>query len=85
MGSSPLGILPRLSLKIDETQLHAGDLLLMYANGAGPLDDSGVHALLRECPAGTAQEVADTMLGEVVRAAGGDARDDLVVIAVQVR
>lgn len=94
VASSPLGILPRLSLKIDEAQLHAGDLLLLYGNGVSdardqgsgrPLDEAGMHALLREGPAGTAQEVADAVLGEVLRATGGTGRDDAVVIAIRVR
>jgi len=82
--SSPLGILPSLSLKVDDADLYPGDTLLLYSNGV-TVDHAGFATLLRDAPAGPAQAVADTVLGRALEVHDGRPDDDMAVLAVTIR
>ncbi|AGZ41724.1 protein serine phosphatase with GAF(s) sensor(s) [Actinoplanes friuliensis DSM 7358] len=81
--SSPLGILPRLSIRIDETELRPGDLLVLRTDA--PIDDAALRAGLGTGPADHAQAVADTLLDHMLQATETPIRDDTVVVALRIR
>jgi sigma-B regulation protein RsbU (phosphoserine phosphatase) len=83
--STALGILPRLSLRIAETELEPGDCVLLRSNG---VSEATLLAALRAHPGGPGADVAGGLLGAVLEASGdpgGDVRDDMVVLALRVR
>jgi phosphoserine phosphatase RsbU/P len=91
--SSPLGVLPRLSLKVQDDELRTGDLLLLCGNGITQIRDrvtgdvfeeTGVEAVLSETAGGTALEVAQAVLNRALDVAGDAVNDDMVVIALRV-
>ena len=69
--SSALGILPRLSLKIDETELGPGDCLVLRSDA---VDEAALLAALR----------ADGPL-EAILDASPEIRDDRVILTLRVR
>ncbi|MEU4237104.1 GAF domain-containing SpoIIE family protein phosphatase [Actinoplanes sp. NPDC026619] len=94
LACTPLGLLPRLNLKIQDLELHEGDVLALCTNGVteagAPESDAvfgpdGVHAVLRRAGTTKADEIADSLLGEALRSAGGQVSDDMVIIVLSVR
>jgi stage II sporulation SpoE-like protein/GAF domain-containing protein len=73
--STALGILPRLSLKIDETELVPGDRLLLRSDA---VDEAVLLAALRDGP-------ADGLLDAILDAPAGEVRDDRVILTLRVR
>jgi serine phosphatase RsbU (regulator of sigma subunit) len=77
--SSPLGILPRLSLKVADEVLHPGDSLLLITDSVNE-----IWPRLTGPTSGTAHDQADGVLAQTLAVTGDDIRDDMVVIAIQV-
>ncbi len=89
--SSPLGILPRLSLAIEEAELCPGDSVVLLSNGlsnlpgaAATLDVTSRPVGELNCSALAAQELADSVLGAALHDSGGTVRDDMMVLALHV-
>jgi len=69
-----IGVEPRLSLKVEDAHLHAGDTLVLYSAAVGAAHVPG---------RGTAADLAAEILAGAVPASGG-LRGDLVVLALRV-
>lgn len=85
----PAGVLPQLDLETDSRRLAPGDIIVMVSDGiidaGGPEKDnnSWVVNFLRRLPAGQPQEMAERILQEALRRAGGQQRDDMAVLAAR--
>ncbi|GAA2706622.1 PP2C family protein-serine/threonine phosphatase [Actinoplanes palleronii] len=89
----PLGVLGRLSFKIDDIDLEPGDVLVLCSNGVtdaghrepgGILGEAGVHTILDQAGETSAQKLADLVLDRALQAADGQAGDDMAVIVLSV-
>ncbi|HWC10488.1 MAG TPA: PP2C family protein-serine/threonine phosphatase [Acidimicrobiales bacterium] len=86
-----LGILDEPALHDDTTVLRAGDLLVLYTDGVTEARRDGeffgtgrLRATLGSVAGSEAQAVADGIVAAAVEFQGGDARDDIAVVAVRV-
>ncbi|MBL7253482.1 PP2C family protein-serine/threonine phosphatase [Paractinoplanes lichenicola] len=85
--SSPIGILPKLSLKVDDFELSPGDTLVLHTNsvtaGRGSnFAEDDLAGLLSVLEAPTAHEVVDAVLARAT--ANVEFSDDMAVIAIRV-
>lgn len=81
--SLPLGILPDASFAVTEAVFSPGDLILMYSDGADRVRPMRLRTLLDA--ALTPESLADAMLGAAVEASPIGRRDDVTVVALEIR
>lgn len=81
--SLPLGILPDAEFAETGLTLSPGDLVLMYSDGADRVRPMRLRTLLDA--ALTPESLADAMLGAAVEASPIGRRDDVTVVALEIR
>lgn len=85
-GSSlPLGILDSLHPATSAYALHANDVLLFLSDGITQAFPSTVdlYELLKSVPISNPQRLADDLLNTAIELYGGEAKDDMTVLAVR--
>jgi len=82
----PVGIIREINFSVVVRKLAAGDLVVMVTDGVtdsyrGPLEkETWLGELLRDLPRTDPQQVADLVLQQARRAAGGSVPDDMTVL-----
>jgi stage II sporulation protein E len=90
-GNLPIGMLDDLDVEVRTEQLKSGDLLIMMSDGmfdaqkAIENNELWVKRKIKELQTENPQEIADLLLEEVIRVAGGKINDDLTVIVARIR
>lgn len=89
-GNPPIGMLDELDVDVRTEQLKSGDLLIMMSDGmfdaARNIENKEmwIKRKIKELETQNPQEIADLLLEEVIRVAGGRISDDLTVIAARI-
>ena len=87
---SLLGIFAEPTLVVDSRRLQVGDVVVLYTDGVTEarreqhlFGERRLHRLVRDAD-GSAQNIADAILHNVLTYQGDDPRDDIAVVVVQV-
>lgn len=90
-GNLPIGMIEDFDVEVKTEQLKSGDLLIMMSDG---IFDAPKHIenkevwikrKIKELKTDHPQEVADLLLEEVIRMAGGQINDDMTIIAAKIK
>lgn len=90
-GNPPIGMLDDLDVDVRTEQLKSGDFLIMMSDGmfdaARNIENKElwIKRKIKELETHNPQEMADLLLEEVIRVAGGTINDDLTVIVARIR
>jgi serine phosphatase RsbU (regulator of sigma subunit) len=86
-----LGITRRPRHTVTRHELHPGDTVVFYTDGASErrdgdtfLGEIGLHRLIAQAPDGTAAELVDHLQKQIIGYSDQPMRDDLAILAVQV-
>ncbi|MBQ9941529.1 MAG: stage II sporulation protein E [Christensenellaceae bacterium] len=85
-GTLPMGILDEFHPAVYETDLEAGDLILLFSDGVADLENSGellFETITQAVGLRNAQEIAERILTAALAMCGGTAPDDMTVMAVR--
>jgi stage II sporulation protein E len=88
--SLPIGMLKDVDMEVSRRKLQNGDVLLMVTDGLLDVSDGfgekedWIAATLRTCRYINPQDIADHIMAEAQRLAGGFVRDDMTVLAARV-
>ena len=87
-----LGVTPTPRLSTTEHELHRGDILVFYTDGAIErrdadtfLQEEGLQRLIAAAPAGSAADMVRHLETGIIGHSSQPLRDDLAILAVQVR
>lgn len=89
-GNLPMGIIEEVDIDVVDVQLKAGDLLVMMSDGLfdAPKNvenpDLWMKRKISEIEIDDPQTVADLLLEEVIRTAGGVIKDDMTVVVSKI-
>lgn len=87
--SLPIGILNHIEIETDKRQLVAGDLIIMVTDGIldaekkNVVKEEWVAKLLRRIASENPREVADIILQQAKKLAGGEIIDDMTVLVLR--
>ncbi|MFT8318650.1 MAG: stage II sporulation protein E [Sporolactobacillus sp.] len=90
-GNLPIGMIENFDVDVQSEQLKSGDLLIMMSDGlfdapkAVENKEAWVKRKINELQTNDPQEIADLLLEEVIRVAGGYIEDDMTVIVARIR
>lgn len=84
--SLPLGIIDELKPSVCQTQLDAGDIIIILSDGISDAFGSSSEMIdfLRQAPAKNPQTLADQILSKALSLSGGKRKDDMTVLAVRI-
>ena len=86
--SLPIGMLNDVDLEVTTKQLRHDDIIVMLTDGVTDADSltdgNWVKNTLKSCRYSNPQDIADHLLAEAERQAGGAAKDDMTVLAARV-
>lgn len=89
-GNLPIGMIEDFDVDVQSKQLKSGDLLIMMSDGLFDAPkgvenkEAWVKRKILELETDDPQEIADLLLEEVIRIAGGSIEDDMTVIVAKV-